>query len=390
MMSEKEKMWETQGKALRSPAEIFGTSYENAGITDKTLKFKASSAFTKLLADLNITLLVSREYENLLIALNANGSSTIHQTFFHIPHPSGIAINRKKNSVYVAATRNPNQIVEFKITSDKLNRLDKTKPDSKNVLIPFRTKYYPGEYYFHDLAFINNKLYANSVGMNSVLEIDFTKDKHEKPIWWPKCVEQNNVPNRKANYIQLNSIAAGKTLESSFFTASGVSMSSIRPGHLDYPVDKKGVVFGGKTREPVAKGLTRPHSARMHKNKIWVANSGYGEVGYIEKEQFKPVFKLKGWTRGLCFVGDIMFVGVSRVLPRFKAYAPGLNVNSSQSCSIVAFDLRSDKKIGEINFPYGNQIFAIEYMVSDKCSGFPFNTIKENNAESLTFSMALI
>lgn len=390
MMLEKEKMWEKQGESLRAPSEIFGTSYENAGINNKMLGFKASASFSKLLKDLNITLIISREYENLLIALNAPDAATINQTFFHLPHPSGIAIDRKKNSMYIASTRNPNQIIEFKISANTLERLDKGKSDPKKVLIPFRSKYYPGEYYFHDLAFINNKLYANSVGMNSVLQIDFNTNHHEKPVWWPKCVEQNNVPNTKANYIQLNSIAAGKTLESSFFTSSSTKISPIRPGNINYPVDKKGVVFSGKTKEAIATGLTRPHSARQYKNKIWLANSGYGEVGYIEKAIFKPVFKLKGWTRGLCFIGDYLFVGVSRVLPRFKSYAPGLNSNSEQTCSVVVFDLRSNKKIAEINFPYGNQIFALEYLKAGKCNGFPFKTTKDDSSEKAIFSTELI
>ena len=108
-----------------------------------------------------------------------------------------------------------------------------------------------------------------------------------------------------------------------------------RPGDPSFPVDRRGVIFSGVSREAIARGLTRPHSARLWENRIWVDNSGYGEVGFIEGEKFRAVSRLAGWTRGLCFVRDVMFVGTSRVLPRFRQYAPGLDVDEGR-CGIHA------------------------------------------------------
>lgn len=385
----KEALWEKQNASLRHPSEIFGTSLENAGITANTLKYKESPAFTELLNDLGITLIASREYENMLIALNSTDGKTLRQSFFHLPHPSGIAVNRNDNSMYVAATRNPNQIIEFKATVGQLQRLKLPQQNDSALLIPVRSKYYPGEYYFHDLAICKDRLYGNSVGMNCIIEIDMSNSVLEKPLWWPKCVESNGRPNTQANYIQLNSIAMGDDLKNSFFTASGAKMSTRRPGHANYPVDGKGVIFSGDTGQVIGTGLTRPHSARIHNGQVWVANSGYGEVGFINQGAFEPVFKFDGWTRGICFIGKIMFVGISRVLPRFRQYAPGIK-SKKQVCAIVAVDIERDKTIGTIEFPYGNQIFAIDYMPSLSCTGFPFTTIKKNEREKRIFSISTI
>ena len=98
------------------------------------------------------------------------------------------------------------------------------------------------------------------------------------------------------------------------------------PGQRNYPVDRRGVIFSGATREPVVRGLTRPHSARIWRRKLWVNNSGYGEFGTAGDGAFVTVARLPGWTRGLAFAGGYAFVGVSRVIPRFSAYAPGLDV----------------------------------------------------------------
>jgi uncharacterized protein (TIGR03032 family) len=136
-------------------------------------------------------------------------------------------------------------------------------------------------------------------------------------------------------------------------------------------VNRRGVIFSGATREPIARGLTRPHSARLHNGQLWVDNSGYGEVGIVENGGFIPVACLPGWTRGLCFHGRIAFVGTSRVIPRFRQYAPGLDVEASV-CGVHALDTVTGQVLGSLLWPYGNQIFAIESVPREWTSGFPF------------------
>ncbi|MGQ0826848.1 MAG: DUF4915 domain-containing protein, partial [Bacteroidota bacterium] len=333
-----------------------------------------------------ITLLITREYENLVVALSTSKKKLV-QSYMHLPHPSGLAVDRSTDSVYIAATRNPNQIIQLKPIGKNFQRKENNIKTStkENHLIPCRNKYYCGAYYFHDLAMIGKQLYANAVGMNGIIKINLDKPDSEELCWWPKSMEnKSRKPKSEANYIQLNSIAAGKTLKDSYFSASSNSISNKRPGDLDYPVDKQGVIFSGKTRTPIAKGLTRPHSARIIKNKVWVDNSGYGEVGYIEKGEFVPVIKFPGWTRGLCCVNNILFVGVSRIFPKFKHYAPGV-AKANDYCSIYEVDIRNNKILGSIAWPYGNQIFAIDWMKKSTSGGFLFKkmqpvTIKEKNS----------
>jgi uncharacterized protein (TIGR03032 family) len=171
------------------------------------------------------------------------------------------------------------------------------------------------------------------------------------------------------NYLQLNSIAAGNDLESSFFSASADRLSRRRPGHLNFPVDGRGVIFSGATREPIVRGLTRPHSARLLGKNVWVANSGYGELGFGSDGKLQVVTKLPGWTRGLCFCGPIAFVGTSRVIPKFRHYAPGLDVDASV-CGIHAVDTRTGKILGSLLWPWGNQIFAIDFLLRKTTGGF--------------------
>jgi uncharacterized protein (TIGR03032 family) len=135
-------------------------------------------------------------------------------------------------------------------------------------------------------------------------------------------------------------------------------------------------VFSGRTREPIARGLTRPHSARLHRGELWVDNSGYGQVGRIESGRFEVVASLPGWTRGLCFAGGVAFVATSRVLPRYAAYAPGLSVRSSVA-GVHAVDARTGRRLGSLRWPSGNQLFALELVAGHVEWPFPSTPASE-------------
>ncbi len=366
------KLLEIQKNALREPSEVICGDYKTNGVLPESLEYTVHGDFLSILEKLNITLLVSREYEHLVIALSSK-KKKLRQSFIHLPHPSGIAVDAKTNKVYVAATRNPNQIVELAIAHNPASK------SAEKFLTPARVKYYGGGYYFHDLALINGELYANSVGKNSVIKVDFNSSESDKVVWSPLPVKENT-----RNHIQLNSIAAGKSIADSYFSASAEKPIQYKPGDLKFPVDKTGVIFQGKTGKIVARGLTRPHSARLYKGKIWVDNSGYGEFGSIENGKFASFAKLPGWTRGLCFKDNVAFVGVSKVIQQYKAYAPGIK-EKQQQCGVYAINMTTKKIMGHIEWPFGNQIFGIEPIGYNACNGFLFTGANKSTEQELNF-----
>ena len=354
---------------FRDPVEVM-SGFSEVDIPSGSLRFSVTEGFAGILERLGITLLLTREYEHIVMALTVEKGRFV-QSFVTLPHPSGLVVNRKRNVVFIASTRNPNQIWEFRPTSGYLDRVDAPgNGKEESYLMPSRVKYSPGAYYIHELALIDGKLYANSVGQNGIIRVDLTHGSSDELVWWPKCVENTKgKPDTRANYLQLNSIAAGKSIDDSFYTASSSGISRRRPGHLNYAVDKRGVVFSGRTREVYAMGLTRPHSARLDQGRVWVDNSGYGEVGYVENGTFVPFVRLPGWTRGLAIIGRVLFVGVSKVLDRFRQYAPGLK-GKTQVCGVYAVDKQTGRILGSIVWPGGNQIFAVDAIDSGVTKGF--------------------
>jgi len=362
-------LWAHHHAQWRDPAQVVSQWREAERTDSSLLRYRVRGEWWETLAAVKATLLVTREYEHLVVALCATKSGP-KISYLPLPHPSGLVVDRPRQILHIASTRNPNQIYELRPVTRALARLDvKVVTPEERPLIPVRSRFLPGCLYLHDLALIGGELHANAVGQNAVVRI--LKDGRCQRVWWPLAIAMHGQAGFGRNHLQLNSIAAGKSLAESFFSASADSVSKRKPGHPDFPVDKRGVIFSGRTREPVVRGLTRPHSARLHRGRLWVVNSGYGEVGVADSDGFTVVARLPGWTRGLCFCGNVAFVGTSRVIPRFRQYAPGLDAADSE-CAVHALDVRTGRSSGCLIWPQGNQIFALDWMPSRDSHGFPF------------------
>lgn len=361
--------WVTHTAEWRDPRQVTSQWREADRVAPALLAHRVTGKFWETLARLKITLLAGREYEHLLMGLTVDRGRP-RVTYWPVPHPGGLAVDRKKQTVYVASTRNPNQVYTLAPVSGMIRRIDAPfRAPAHRPLVPVASWFLPGSLYLHDLAMIGGRLHGNAVGWNAVVRFDDTG--RVRPVWWPKSVTVRGRPDATCNHLQLNSIAAGRTLRDSFFTASSAAPGAVKPGDPRYPVDRRGVVFSGASRLPVAQGLTRPHSARLWRGRVWVDNSGYGEVGVIEAGRYRPVLNLPGWTRGLLFVGNVGFVATSRVIPRFRAYAPGLDVKTAR-CGVHAFDPATGRVLGSLEWPAGNQMFALESCPRSMTGGFPY------------------
>jgi uncharacterized protein (TIGR03032 family) len=347
-------LWAAHDAAFRLPHEVLALPGDS-DVDPRLLRHEVRGAWWETLEATGRALLVTREYEHLVLVLAVRGGRPL-VSYQALPHPSGLAVDHRRRRLYVASTRNPNQVLEFAVGEA-----------NGGTFLPRRSWHLPGALYLHELAFVGARLHGNAVGLNAIVEL--REAGGFRPVWWPRAIDGERGPLFARNYLQLNSIASGPTLAASFFSASAARPSARRPGHRNFPVDGRGVVFSGRTREVVAGGLTRPHSARLHRGRLWVDNSGYGELVRLENGRFECVARLPGWTRGLCFQRGIAFVGTSRVLPRFRHYAPGLDHQRSRT-GVHAVDLRSGRVLGSLWWPSGNQVFAVELAPRDVW-GFP-------------------
>jgi uncharacterized protein (TIGR03032 family) len=354
--------------ALRDPEQVISLSTTTTPFDPAALDARFDDGFVQTLEELGVTLLVTREYEHLVVALGARDGA-LTTSCLRVPHPSGLVVDRTRDVVHVACTRNPNQLLELRPAAgwfDRSDRFGDVDPGGGG-LVPSRLRYLPGCMYLHDLALVGDRLVANAVGMNAVVDVT---DETSRAVWWPRSMDAGGRVRGTRNLIQLNSISAGATLETSMFTASCEAFNGFHPGDLAWPVDRQGVLFDGNTGEVCARGLTRPHSARPGPDgSVWVDDSGYGTLNLVVGENTEVVSALGGWTRGLCVIGGRAIVGTSRIIPRYEAYAPGVDP-ADASCGLHIVDLATGEIEGTLTWPAGDQVFAIDWMSAARASGF--------------------
>lgn len=77
-----------------------------------------------------------------------------------------------------------------------------------------------------------------------------------------------------------------------------------------------GVLIHIPSGDLAATGLSMPHSPRWHNGRLWLLNSGSGELGWIEDGAFRPLCPLPGFARGLAFAAGCAVVGLSKLRSR--------------------------------------------------------------------------
>jgi len=128
-MTRGETQWNAQATLWRDPAEAVSLHRAEAAIDRQLLGGKTTGDFWGLLQSLGITLLVGREYEHFVMALTVCAGRPF-TTYMPLPHPSGIAVDRRSATVFIASTRNPNQIYTFRPLAGTLARKDRPQPET--------------------------------------------------------------------------------------------------------------------------------------------------------------------------------------------------------------------------------------------------------------------
>ena len=352
----------------------------SAGIDPSALDYEEQGDFFELLAASDFSLIVTREYEHFVLTLDGGADGPI-QSAFPLPHPSGLWFDAERKELVLSSTRTPIIIMwmtPFRAGSshEEIIPDDYDPPEDGVLFLPRQARYLPGTLYIHDVVKMGGEIYATITGHNFLAKLSL--DSGWERVWWPKSLDGMGRQAFNQNYFQLNSIAVDGAPEKSFYTAFSNVVGGEKPWKEGYGPKGKGVVFSGQTRDVLYAGLTCPHSAKLHDGKLWLCNSGYGSIGYIEnhashdpeKTRYVEVAKAPGFTRGLAFAGDYMFVGLSKVIDKYEPYAPGLKPSDSK-CGIWVFNWRSGAFVASLNWPTGYQLYDVQCLPGIKGPRLP-------------------
>ena len=183
------------------------------------------------------------------------------------------------------------------------------------VFVP-RMAWFTGDVQAHDVAFGPGgmPLFVNT-SFSCLAAVD--PGASFRSVWKPGFVTQLAPQDR----CHLNGLATDAEGRPRYLTAAAETDS---PRGWAAAREGAGVVLDAGTGEVVCRGLTMPHSPRLHAGALFVLNAGTGELGRLELAagRFEPLAFLPGFVRGLAFLAGRALVGLS--LPRASPVFAGL------------------------------------------------------------------
>jgi protein O-GlcNAc transferase len=161
------------------------------------------------------------------------------------------------------------------------------------------------------------------------------------PLWMPPFISQLVNEDR----CHLNGLAM-QDGRPHYVTAC--SRSDVAGGWRDGR-RSEGCVVDVCTNQLVCTDLSMPHSPRCYQGRLWLLNSGEGELGWIDlaSGRFEPVSFCPGYLRGLAFWQNYAIVGLSRPRQEDQTFA-GLALEEKLAakqaeayCGVLVIDLTS-------------------------------------------------
>jgi uncharacterized protein (TIGR03032 family) len=267
-----------------------------------------------------------------LLGQNIDGGLMVHERFFR--KAMGICVS-EKDTILLATLF---QILRFRNVLDAGQQINNV---FDACYVP-REIFVTGELDVHDVGLLDD---GRIVFVNTLYNcLATTSERHSfAPLWKPSFISKIVKEDR----CHLNGLAMQDGVPR-YVTA--VSKSDTIDGWRDRRANG-GIIVDVQSGEVVIGGLSMPHSPRLYRDKLWVLNSGTGEVGWVERAAFAQDAKFQvlafcpGFVRGLAFFGDYALVGLSK--PRYQRFE-GLaldrklaEADSEPWCGVQVIDLRS-------------------------------------------------
>ena len=183
--------------------------------------------------------------------------------------------------------------------------------DSYDVLYIPRSSHVTGNIDIHDIsAQADGKLIFANTAFSCVSSLN--SNACFEPTWVPSFISRLAAEDR----CHLNGIATSKNKVSH---ATLFAETDVVDGWRDHRVNG-GVVIDTEANEVILRNLSMPHSPRWYNGKLWLLNSGAGEMGFVDTSanRFEPVAFCPGYLRGLTFLDGYAIVTTSR--PRHEAF----------------------------------------------------------------------
>lgn len=311
----------------------------------REVRYENTNSFPKLLAHLNASLLVSTYQAGKLVTVGAR-DGTLMLGFANFERPMGIAIGAGELAI---ATKN--QIWLLKIAPDVARQLD--PPGTYDACYVARMSHFTGEIHAHEAAWVEGELCV----VNTLFSCLCTLHANYSfvPKWRPPFITELAAEDR----CHLNGLAVDGG-RAKYVTALGETNS--REGWREGKA-KGGCLIDVASGNIVARGLSMPHSPRVHGGQVWLLDSGTGRLVMIDSRNgsVHAAAQLPGYVRGLSLLDRYAFVGLSKIRETSTfGGVPIAEQRDSLKCGVAAVDVSSGEIVGMLEFQTGvEEIFDV-------------------------------
>ena len=318
--------------------------------TGSVISCKASDSFARWLAQLPGTLAITTYQAGKLALIGWRGQqpSLLMRDF---EKPMGMAIAPGRIAL---ATRN--EILFLANAPLLAPDLYVDQPGRYDALYLPRASYYTGDLNVHDVAFAGDDLWI--VASRFCCLAGLSREHCFVPRWKPPFLSEL-VPEDRCHLNGL-AIVDGRP---KYVTALGET--DVVGGWRENKASG-GVMMDVETNEILLRGLSMPHSPRWYQGRLWLLNSGAGELLCYDpaKQEAVVIAVLPAYLRGLCLIGRYAVVGMCQI--REKHIFGGLPVQQRFDkllCGIAVIDLQNGQTIGTFEFSAGcSEIYDVQLL----------------------------
>jgi uncharacterized protein (TIGR03032 family) len=311
-------------------------------------RYTQTDSLVEVLHRLGASLLVSTYQANKLLAMRAAGGglSTLVRTF---DKPMGLAA---AGGWLALGTR---QEVWFLRNAPDL--APRVEPAGRHdaCFVP-RAAHVTGDIAVHELAWAGEELWVVNTRFSCLCTLH--PDYSFVPRWRPPFVTAFTADDR----CHLNGLAivAGRP---GYVTALGET-DTANGWRADKP--RGGCLLDVRSGEVISRGLSMPHSPRWHDGRLWLLESGTGQLVLVDPATGlrQQVAELPGFARGLALSGPFAFVGLSKIRKTSAMDGVPLADRREQlQCGVAVVDLRSGRVVALLEFQTAvEEIFDVQLL----------------------------
>lgn len=297
----------------------------------------ATSSFAQILHQLGISLAVTTYQSGRVVLLRTANATTLNTHFRMFRSPMGVALAH--NRLAIGCER---EIWDYHNMPEVGRKLE--PPELHDACFVPRNVHYTGDIRIHEIGFAaDGELWAVNTRFSTLCTVD--RDHSFVPRWRPPFITHLAPEDR----CHLNGMTmAGGAVR--YVTALGETNTA---GGWREAKASGGIVMEVPSGRIVLRGLSMPHSPRIHNEHFWLLESGRGEINRADLASgaVETIAELPGFTRGLAFAGPFAFVGLSQV--RESNIFGGIPLTDrveERRCGVWIIDLRTRGIVGFLQF----------------------------------------